>query len=135
MEQFGAYIQKHKLFSYILGLGIIVFMTCFGFPIINLNKKWPLSLTATKIHVVLAGALFSSEILAGLFPKKKLAFIVLVASAAVGIGLLYRYLLEFGEVSNTYNFTLPNTLLHVGIFLAVTELTWLYAVRKEQKQK
>ena len=88
-------------------------------------------LTAIKIYVVLGGALFSGGILAGLFPKKKLFFIILITSITVGLGLLCRYLLEFGEVSNTYNFTVPNTLLHVGIFLALTGLTYICYFRKK----
>lgn len=31
------------------------------------------------------------------------------------IGFLCRYFLEYGEVSNTYNFTLPNIALHLLI--------------------
>ena len=68
MEQFK---QRPKLLSYFLGLGVIILFNCFGFPIINLNKEWPMMLTATKIYVVLGSALFSGGILAGLFPKKK----------------------------------------------------------------
>jgi len=47
MEQFR---QRHKLLSYFLGLGVIIFFNCFGFPIINLNKEWSMMLTATKIY-------------------------------------------------------------------------------------
>ena len=130
MEQFRAYIQKHRLISYILGIGFLVFINCCGFPILNLNKKWSLMITATQIYVVFAGALFSGAILAGLFPKKKFAVVVAVDFAAIAIGLVCRYLLEFGEVSNTYNFTLPNTLLHIGIFLFLSMLVWFTTERK-----
>ena len=72
MEQYMKQLrQRHKLLSYFLGLGVIIFFNCFGFPIINLNKEWSMMLTAIKIYVVLGGALFSGGILAGLFPKKK----------------------------------------------------------------
>ena len=132
MEQYMKQLrQRHKLLSYFLGLGVIIFFNCFGFPIINLNKEWSMMLTAIKIYVVLGGALFSGGILAGLFPKKKPFFIILITSITVGLGLLCRYLLEFGEVSNTYNFTVPNTLLHVGIFLALTGLTYISYIRKK----
>ena len=132
MEQYMKQLrQRHKLLSYFLGLGVIIFFNCFGFPIINLNKEWSMMLTAIKIYVVLGGALFSGGILAGLFPKKKPFFIILIKSITVGLGLLCRYLLEFGEVSNTYNFTVPNTLLHVGIFLALTGLTYICYFRKK----
>ena len=60
MEQYMKQLrQRHKLLSYFLGLGVIIFFNCFGFPIINLNKEWSMMLTAIKIYVVLGGALFS----------------------------------------------------------------------------
>ena len=130
MEQFRAYVQKHRSISYVLGIGFLVFINCCGFPILNLNKQWPLMMTATQIYVVFAGALFSGAILAGLFPKRKFAAVAAVDFAAIVIGLACRYLLEFGEVSNTYNFTIPNTLLHIGIFLFLSMLIWLTAEGK-----
>ena len=124
MEQFRAYVQKCRSISYVLGIGFLVFINCCGFPILNLNKQWPLMMTATQIYVVFAGALFSGTILTGLFPKKKFVVVAAVDFAAIAIGLVCRYLLEFGEVSNTYNFTFPNTLLHIGIFLFLSMLVW-----------
>ena len=130
MEQFRAYVQKHRSISYVLGIGFLVFINCCGFPILNLSKEWPLMMTATQIYVVFAGALVSGAILAGLFPKKRFAAVAAVDFAAIAIGLVCRYLLEFGEVSNTYNFTLPNTLLHIGIFLFLSMLVWFTTERK-----
>ena len=130
MEHFKAYVSKHRTISYILGISFLVFINCCGFPILNLNKKWPLMITATQIYVVSAGALLSGAILAGLFPKRKFAVVAAVDFAAITIGLACRYLLELGEVSNTYNFTLPNTLLHIGIFLAISMLVWLTSEMK-----
>ena len=37
-----------------------------------------------------------------------------------------RYLLEFGEVSNSYNFTVPNMLLHIGVTVTLSTLSWLW---------
>ena len=130
MEQFRTYVQKYRSISYILGIGVLVFINCCGFPILNLSKEWPLMMTATQIYVVFAGALFSGAILAGLFPKRKFAAVAAVDFAAIVIGLACRYLLEFGEVSNTYNFTIPNTLLHIGIFLFLSMLVWFTTERK-----
>ena len=84
MEQYMKQLrQRHKLLSYFLGLGVIIFFNCFGFPIINLNKEWSMMLTAIKIYVVLGGALFSGGILAGLFPKKKPFFIITVTTLII----------------------------------------------------
>ena len=67
MEQFSAYVQKHKSISYILGISVLAFINCCGFLILNLNKEWLLMITAAQIYVVSAGALLSGVILAGYF--------------------------------------------------------------------
>lgn len=129
MERFHALAQKHKLASYAVGLGFIVFINCFGFPVYNLNKEWPSAITALKVCVVLGGAWETGVILAGIFYKKKLRFIALPFVFSFAAGLMCRYLLEFGEVSNVYNFTVPNVVLHFGVFTAVTWAGWLCAVK------
>ena len=130
MEQFRAYVQKCRSISYVLGIGFLVFINCCGFPILNLNKQWPLMMTATQIYVVFAGALFSGAILAGLFPKKKFV-VVATADTSPPSPLVWSAGIFWNlAVSNTYNFTFPNTLLHMGIFLAVSMLVWFTAERK-----
>ena len=42
------------------------------------------------------------------------------------LGMGARYLLEFGEVSNSYNFTVPNMLLHIGVTVTLSTLSWLW---------
>lgn len=130
MERFRAYVQKRRSISYVLGIGFLVFINCCGFPILNLNKKWPLMITAVQIYVMFAGALFSGAALARLFSKKKFAAVAAVDFTAITIGLVCRYLLEFGEASNTYNSTFPTTLLHTGLFLLTSMLVWLTTERK-----
>ena len=39
-------------------------------------------------------------------------------------GMGCRYLLEYGEVSNTYNFTLPNMAIHLFVINAVCLVSW-----------
>lgn len=87
-------------------------------------------ITAAQIYVMFAGALFSGAALAGLFSKKKFAAVAAVDFTAITIGLVCRYLLEFGKASNTYNSTFPNTLLHTRLFLLTSMLVWLTTERK-----
>ena len=47
------------------------------------------------------------------------------AALALGmtlLGLACRFLMEFGEVSNTYNFTPPNVALHLSVAAVITAL-------------
>ncbi|NLB62026.1 MAG: hypothetical protein GX802_06405 [Clostridiales bacterium] len=130
MVKFREYIQAHKALSYVFGLGFIVFFNCFGFPFYNISKEWPLSIILMNIYLSLASSYCAGIVLAGLFPKKKYWFIACLMILFACIGLACRYLLEFGEVSNIYNFTIPNILLHLGVFVILTSLWWQYANKK-----
>ena len=50
------------------------------------------------------------------------------------VGLGGRYLLEWGEVSNTYNFTLPNLLLHIAVFAGISWLAWYFAAKRRRTE-
>lgn len=131
MENSGKTARTRKPLSYILAFGIIILFNCFGFPVYNLNKAWPLSIQAEYVFMGASCAVFSGGMLAGLFPKRRCRFIALLTAALACGGLACRFLLEFGEASNTYNFTFPNILLHLGTVTALSSLSWLYAARRE----
>jgi len=133
VENIRAFVQKYKVASYIIGLGFIVFINCFGFPFYNLTKEWSFSITAINIYLILASAWAIGGFLYALFPNKKATFIVAVLVAFACLGLACRYLLEFGEVSNTYNFTLPNIALHLSVFLVVCVLSWFYLLKRNSR--
>lgn len=132
MEHVKKATQSHMVRSCVLVFGLAVFMNCFGFPFYNLNKEWPLSITLINALSTPAFAVFAGGSLAALFPQKRLVLIVLLSSVLTCIGLICRFFLEFGEVSNTYNFTLPNIVLHMIVFIGVCSISWLYAVKQKQ---
>lgn len=133
MENAKKFVQKYKTASYILGLGFIVFINCFGFPFYNLTKEWSFSITAINIYLILASAWAIGGFLYALFPNKKATFIVGILIAFACLGLACRFLLEYGEVSNTYNFTLPNISLHLGVFIATCILRWFYLLKRNTR--
>ena len=133
MENFQLFVQKHKQSAYILAAAFIAFINCCGFPFFNLNKEWPLMITALKIWAVVGGSWVSGILLAKLFCEKKFPFIAFVVVCASIIGLICRYFLEFGEASNTYNFTIPNVLFHLAGMAAITFWGWLNATGQSEK--
>ncbi len=130
MENSGKTARRRL--PYALAFGIIILFNCCGFPVYNLNKAWPRSIQAEYVFMGASCAVFSGGMLAGLFPKKRCRFIVFLTAALACGGLVCRFLLEFGEVSNTYNFTFPNILLHLGTVTALSSLSWLCAVKRER---
>lgn len=133
MEHAKKSAQSHMVRSCVLVSGLAVFFNCFGFPFYNLNKEWPLSLTAIYALSTPAFAVFTGGSLAALFPQKSFGFIVFMSSALTCAGLACRFLLEFGEVSNSYNFTLPNIAFHMIVFVGVCSVTWLRTVKQEPR--
>ena len=134
MESIWKAMRAHKAVSLGLVFGFIILINCCGFPVYNLNKEWQLSLVLEKIYVAAASAVFTGGGLAGLFPRKRGFFIVSLTAVLICTGLACRFLLEFGEVSNTYNFTVPNMAFHLSTMVALSSLSWLYAAKCRQAE-
>lgn len=110
---------------------LLVFVSCFGFPFYNFS--WQVSWLIVLANMgVVAGGCFE----AGAFFKKACPGVGLAAGLAgaeglVILGLACRYLLEFGEVSNTYNFTPANLAAH----LAAAALFFVLGARNALAEK
>ena len=133
MECIRQFVQSHKAVAYGLIFGMVIFFNCFGFPIYNLNKEWPFFITAEYFYLDVGAAIFSGALLAAQFSQKRIWQIVLLSAALVCGGLACRYFLEFGEASNTYNFTLPNIALHLAAFTGISSLSWWYVAKQSRK--
>lgn len=128
MERFYEALRAHRRPATILLSGFAVFITCFGFPFLRLDGQW----TAAEGSTVFLCLVAYTEIglaLGGLFPRWKLPAILCLTGLLTGLGLGARFWLEFGEVSNTYNFTLPNVLLHCAVALGLCSVSWLASAK------
>ena len=56
---------------------------------------------------------------------KQIYKITLFNLVIVLAGMVCRYLLEYGEVSNTYNFTIPNILFHIVAALGISIISYI----------
>ncbi len=93
------FFREHPLLTRVLTLGYTALMCCFLFP---LGNTPPLQLAFFMILMALCLAEACG-------PGRDVSVFLLVLAAAIA-GLLGRYLLEYGEVSNTRNFTVENVL-------------------------
>ena len=110
--------QKRAVFRWLAFL-LGSFMGCFLFPTYNFTKTYPNDSHWYSVYLSVMWCLIMGAFLSQAFPYKKgcllkttpmlMAFNSLYILAGMGC----RYLLEFGEVSNTYNFTVPNMIVHV----------------------
>ena len=120
------FFKVHPRIPKILVLGYIVFAGCFVFPI--RSKPCPLQLQReyflTTVYGVIALAF------AGIWGPDRERMVCVVTFILTVIGMACRYLLEFGEVSNTYNFTLFNIVSYLVIIPIGTTIFYRFMVRR-----
>ena len=116
-----------------------IFFNCFLFPVYNFTRQSSYVFRWFGLFMPIA-AFFQIGILgAGAFPYKKEAIgktiltLVGVNCIHILVGMGCRYLLEFGEVSNTYNFTVPNMVFHIVAVNAFCVASWYFAVTQHPK--
>ena len=129
------FYQKHKRLSMALTFAFFIFTGACGFPIYNLSREWSTMLT---ISIVLLGVSLYSSIGATesvMFPNCKLCHILLLNLLLVLLSMGSRYLLEFGEVSNTYNFTLFNIVVYLFIVPVFTLLAYEFMDKAKYKKE
>lgn len=93
------FLREHPVLIRALVLGFTAFLCCFAFPLGN---------TPPLQRALLFGML--SLCLAEAYGPGRQRGIFFRTLAAAAAGLLGRYLLEYGEVSNIRNFTVENVL-------------------------
>ncbi|MDD2481580.1 MAG: hypothetical protein PHC44_07900 [Lutispora sp.] len=122
--------MKNKKRMLIGGIFIcLAFITCCMFPFLNLTKETPIRMEVINWLVIVVSIMFYHSIgqsEAKLFPNSSAMFIILFNLIATIVGMGSRFLLEFGEVSNTYNFTIPNIILHIVVAVVLSSVTWLF---------
>ena len=99
-------LQSHRKIGITLFWVIAIFFGCFCFPFINITNV--LSDAQKQISIInlftCLVAYAEVGLLSGyIFNKKKIGVVLLINAAHIIAGMICRYFLEFGEVSNTYN--------------------------------
>lgn len=128
--------MKEKILAHpirwLIGLcACLVFCGCFGFPIYNFTTgrqfgSWYLLLALCFFYYEIG------QILGVLYSRDKVRKPAALALGMTILGMACRFLMEFGEVSNTDDFTLPNVALHLVVVVAVTILGSLTFAERER---
>ena len=125
-------ILAHPI-RWLIGLcACLVFFGCFGFPIYNFTTgrrfgSWYLLLALCFLYYDIG------PMLGVLHSRCKVRRSAALALGMTLLGLACRFLMEFGEVSNTEDFTLPNVALHLFVVVALTTLGSLSPVVDNQR--
>ena len=102
-------LQNHKVLSLILLLGWIFLSSLSIFPIKLLSLDYGILFLAISWYGLI-GIWF-----AGLWGKGHTLRIFTLTVAFTALGLICRYLLNYGEVSNSVDFTIINVLVYIII--------------------
>lgn len=126
-----SYLRRHPAFAKSILLAYVVFAGCFVFPI--RSTHFPLDLT--KLYVLAASYGMIGLGFAGLYGESKEKFVFPATLFLTMAGMACRYALEYGEVSNTYNFTVPNIVSYLVIIpvLTLTAYCWIVKFLTQKK--
>lgn len=133
MKRYYEIVQQNKKLSKIVFWGFSVFLGCFAFPIFNFTHSELTSLKILSIAINLFGYYEIGSLGALLYDGYSKLDMVNTSLVYVCLGMAARFLLEFGEVSNTYNFTLPNIVFHMAFVVLLSLGSW--ALTKKQLKK
>ena len=94
-----------------------VFFGCFSYPFLNFSRiltgTWRISITP----ILIVWVLYDLAVWAvGRFPRLTALQVWLMLMGLTLAGLCCRLAMEWGEVSITTDFTLPNLLVHFGVY-------------------
>lgn len=125
------FVQKHKMALKILLLAYIVFAGCFSFPIHSEQCK--LDFMRIYLFIIQYGIIGTSfKVLYGA-NNSKVVYTATLVFTIIGLGC--RYLLELGEVSNIYNFTLPNIIAYLVIIPLGTLVTYFVSTKSTERKE
>ena len=131
-------LQSHRKTGITLFWIIAIFFGCFCFPFVNITNVLSDAQKQISIMNLFVCVLAYAEVglLSGyLFEKKNFGVVIFINVAHIIVGMICRYFLEFGEVSNTYNFTLPNIAIHIVAISCICICGYLHAKKQIEENK
>ena len=129
MEKTYEKVQQYKKASLALFIFFAVFFGCSYFPLVNISyPEHSISPLSFAIGIIAYHEMGRFEAL--IFPKKSFGFVLVANMAHIFLGMGARMMIEIGEVSNEYNFTIQNIALHLVICVALCTASWYKASKK-----
>lgn len=116
MNKFILYLKDNPKIPKMFILGHIVFAGCVIFPF--RSERFPFDFMKAYLVLIYYGTIGAG--LGGIYGKQKYKFIYISSLILTALGMIFRYVIEYGEVSNTINFVSSNIisyLLIIPIFI------------------
>ena len=135
MMKFKDFVCKYKKQAIILGFLFIICLQCCVFPAINRSHIVSYPIVFINFITAVWICKCAGDLEAEFLPNGTWGQVLVLNLVLTLLGLVARYLLEYGEVSNTYNFTFRNILLHIVMMVLWSSVFWKYRIREKQDRK
>lgn len=116
-------ISSHRKGFLIFTCIFLIFIGCFAFPIVNFSPDAPQISRWLNLAVAFFAYYEIGLLLGALYDGKEQWKGCGLSLLMTVIGFASRYLLEFGEVSNSYNFIPSNIIVHLLAAVCVSGLS------------
>lgn len=118
LEVLSNIVNKNRILSWIILIGYVAFFVgCAAYPLFPQYSGY------TNVFLHIANVIYIPPFILALIGKGSYVKATGIIFFSLVIGMLCRYLLEFGEVSNSVNFTLINVIA----FLAILPLLYMFS--------
>lgn len=122
MENIIIFVQKHKKVSWLVLIGYLIFCGCFVFPLSN--ERW--SFDFEKAYMIILSYGILATLFTSLLSSNKSIHVYSISLLCTTVGMILRYIIEYGEYSNTINFTQINIIMYLGIIpVFCTLIYWI----------
>ena len=125
MKKLRLYLDNHPKVAKKIILGYIIFAGCFIFPFANERSPFDFD----KAYLVIASYGIIGLGFAGIYGINKEKFVYIASFILTGFGMICRYFLEYGEVSNTVNFTLFNIISYLLVTPILTLISYQFIIK------
>lgn len=109
-------IRRYPVIAKVFIWGYVIFAGCFVYPV----RSEPYPLDFNKLYLLLVSYGIIGLGLAATYGEKKERRLYPMALLLTIVGMCCRYFMEYGETSNTYNFTMFNIVSYAVIMPVYT---------------
>ena len=133
MIKLREFVHKHKKQAIMVGFLFIICLQCCVFPAVNRTHNVSYTIALVNFMAAIGICKCSGDLEAEFLPNGTWGQVLVLNLVLTLLGMAARYFLEYGEVSNTYNFTFRNILLHVVMMVLWSSVFWKSRIREKKE--
>lgn len=133
MNKLKKFVYEHKKQAIIVGFLFIILLQCCVFPAINRTHNVSYTIALVNFMAAIGICKCTGDLEAEFLTNGTWGQVLVLNLVLTLLGMAARYLLEYGEVSNTYNFTFRNILLHIVMMVLWSSVFWKSRVREKKE--